>query len=353
MRVLLILLLSLVASFPLPVLKAAPGESEVPSEPRAEEMFLGRWALTLPNGRAGWLEITRQDGWYDGMLLWGGGSVLPVGSVVKTDGGVTVTRIRKVERKDGSGEVVRVQHLTDTISARADRDVMQLVITSPRSDGSGFDRQAFSGRRIPPLPPRPDLSRLIFAAPITLFNGTDLTGWRLIGTEVEDGWRVEDGVLFNRPAPRVEGQPRRRFGNLRTVDEFMDFNLTLEVMVPPDSNSGVYLRGIYEVQVSDSYGEPLGWHNMGAIYSRITPATSAEKPAGEWQTLDMTLVDRHVTVILNGVTIIENAPLLGCTGGALTSDEFRPGPILLQGDHGPIAYRNIVLRPIADKGSGR
>jgi hypothetical protein len=96
----------------------------------------------------------------------------------------------------------------------------------------------------------------------------------------------------------------------------------------------------------DSYGKPLDSHNMGALYSRVTPSMSAEKPAGEWQTLDMTLVDRHVTVVLNGKKIIDNQPALGCTGGALWSDQFRPGPIYLQGDHGAVSYRNIVLRPV-------
>jgi hypothetical protein len=108
----------------------------------------------------------------------------------------------------------------------------------------------------------------------------------------------------------------------------------------------VYLRGIYEVQVMDSHGRGLDSHHMGAIYSRITPTVSAEKPAGQWQTMDITLCDRHVTVVLNGTPIIDNQPLLGCTGGALWSDEFRPGPIYLQGDHTAVSYRNIVLTPI-------
>ena len=114
----------------------------------------------------------------------------------------------------------------------------------------------------------------------------------------------------------------------------------------PNSNSGVYLRGVYEVQVLESFGKPLDSHNMGAVYSRITPSVAAERKIGEWQALDITLVDRHVTVILNGRTIIDNQPLLGCTGGALTSDESRPGPLYLQGDHSDIDYRNIVLRPV-------
>ena len=87
---------------------------------------------------------------------------------------------------------------------------------------------------------------------------------------------------------------------------------------------------------------------MGALYSRITPKVAAEKPAGEWQQLDITLSQRHLTVILNGRTIIDNQPVKGVTGGALSSDDFSQGPVYLQGDHGKVRYRNIVLTPIED-----
>jgi hypothetical protein len=96
----------------------------------------------------------------------------------------------------------------------------------------------------------------------------------------------------------------------------------------------------------ESFGKQLDSHHMGALYSRITPSVSAEKPIGEWQTMDITLVDRHLTVILNGKTLIDNQPVLGCTGGAMTSDETKPGPIYLQGDHTNVDYRNMVLRPV-------
>jgi hypothetical protein len=152
-------------------------------------------------------------------------------------------------------------------------------------------------------------------------------------------------VLINR-THHEEGKPRIAHTNIRTEREFEDFNLTLEARTLKNSNSGIYLRGIYEVQVFESYGRPVDSHNMGAIYSRICPTVAAEKPIGEWQTLDITLVDRHVTVILNGRTIIDNQPLLGCTGGALWSDPLRPGPIYLQGNHSDIDYRNIMLRPV-------
>ena len=128
---------------------------------------------------------------------------------------------------------------------------------------------------------------------------------------------------------------------MRTIQEFEDFKIKLEINIPAHSNSGVYLRGRHEIQVIDSYGADLDSHNMGALYSRITPSVAAEKPAGTWQTMEITLCDRYVTVILNGVNIIDNQPVIGPTGGALTSDVFAPGPIYLQGDHGTISYRNI------------
>ena len=164
---------------------------------------------------------------------------------------------------------------------------------------------------------------------------------------MDSAWSAEGGVLSNRPPKRAPGTPAKRTANLRTEREFEDFNVKLEVNVPAGSNSGVYLRGLYEVQVADSHGKALDSHNMGAIYSRLTPAVAAEKLAGEWQTLELTLVDQHATVVLNGRVIIDNQPLLGVTGGALGWDPLRPGPILLQGDHGPVSYRNLVLRPVA------
>lgn len=310
------------------------------------DALLGRWALTLANDRAGWLEIKREGGWYDGALLWGGGSVVPVASVAIVDGTLTVTRVREVPRKNASDAVVRKQQFTETLSGRLVGEELKMTRTAFNAAGTGVEREEFIGKRIPALPPAPDLSKVKFGEPITLLNGRDLTGWRLIEAKAENGWSVINGELVNRPAPKVEGQPARRFGNLRTEREFEDFNLKLEVNVPEKNNSGIYLRGIYEIQVFDSFGKALDSHNMGALYSRITPSVAAEKPASQWQTFDITLVDRHLTVVLNGTTIIANQPIQGCTGGALWSDEFRPGPLFLQGDHGAVSYRNLVLRPV-------
>lgn len=310
-----------------------------------EGPYLGRWALTVPGGGAGWLGVTNERGFLEANILWGGGSVVPCESAYVDGDALVVTRLNEVERKDAAGNVFATQRFTKTIRAKVSGDSLACTISEPNTNGNGVSTSEFAGKRIPDLPPAPDLSSLKFGEPMALFNGRDLTGWKLTNDKQENGWSAQDGILVNNPV-HEEGKPHKPYGNLRTEKEFEDFNLKCEVLVGEKGNSGIYLRGIYEVQVEDSYGEALDSHNMGAIYSRIAPAVAAEKPAGQWQTYDITLCDRHVTVVLNGKAIIDNQPLMGCTGGALTSDEFKPGPIYLQGDHTGISYRNIVLTPI-------
>jgi hypothetical protein len=311
----------------------------------ATNPFIGRWALTIPGGGAGWLGVEQKGDGLKSRILWGGGSVVPTAGTDVDEDILYVVRSRRARRKDASSNTVYVDRSMEVITARAFGDELRLTLFKPNADGSSATLAKFTGKRIPPLPPAPDLSKVKYGRSVTLFNGEDLSGWELTNPHATSAWSAKKGVLVNSPAPRGSG-PRVHYGNLRTVDPFEDFRLTLEVNVPPRGNSGVYLRGVYEVQVMDSHGRDLDSHHMGAIYSRITPTVSAEKPAGQWQTMEMTLLDRHVTVVLNGTRIIDNQPLLGCTGGALTSDEFRPGPIYLQGDHTAVSYRNIVLTEI-------
>jgi hypothetical protein len=303
-----------------------------------ENPFDGGWALTLPGDHTGWLGVASNGKRIDAQMLWVSGSVFKLDGA-RLDGDKLVL----MRRRQTNGKTGKI-NLTETITATRDGDSLQLVSVTPKADGSGEDRAEFTGKRLPPMPPAPDLSKITFGDPVQLFNGNNLDGWRLVETGAANGWSAHDGILSNQQT-QEEGQPRKNYGNLRTVAEFEDFNLRAETRVPKDGNSGVYIRGIYEVQVYDSYGKPLDSHNMGAIYSRIKPAFAAEKPAGEWQTLDITFVDRHATVVLNGIKIIDNQPVLGPTGGALWPEVDRPGPIYLQGDHTGIEYRNIVLRP--------
>ena len=312
------------------------------------DQFLGIWALDLDyeSSNAGWMEIRQEDGYLDASVLWQGGSVTPVEFVYTAENHLMITRV--VREKDESGEPVREhRQLFRYDLTKEGNDKVSGRGFIPNVNGLGVEVVSFTGKRIPPVPPAPDLGNLKFGTKVKLLNGKDLSGWELLEPKSVNGWKVTDGVLVNDPVQK-EGEEHIHYGNLRTVETFEDFNLKLEVNVPKGSNSGVYLRGIYEVQVEDTYGKPLDSENMGALYSRIVPLLAAEKPAGEWQEMDITLCKRHLTVILNGKKIIDNQPIKGVTGGAMTSDEFIPGPIYLQGDHGTISYRNIVLTPIVD-----
>lgn len=311
--------------------------------------FLGQWTLDIEGGSVGWLEVRQEDNYIDADLLWVAGSVTPVANVfLEADSYLIVTQTGNVVRKrDEEGKPVRQHVLTTWLEIKKNGvDRLSGLRLSPRRNGLGVDSITFTGTRLPPVPSAPDLSKVKFGEPVVLFNGIDLTGWKLINEKQVNGFKVIDGVLVNDPVQPGEDGKRISYGNIMTDKEFEDFNLKLEVNVPEGSNSGVYLRGMYEIQVFDSYKKPLDPHNMGALYSRITPSVNAEKPAGEWQSLDITLCDRHLTVILNGVKIIDNQPVYGPTGGAIKSDVFAPGPIYLQGDHGKVMYRNIVLTPI-------
>lgn len=310
------------------------------------EDYLGHWTIDVDGGGVGWLEVVQKEGYVDASLLWKGGSVVPVANVFLAGNGMLyVTRTSPRKRKIPGSDEERTHMVTNWFEATSDGEKLSGYLMTPKGNGIGVDSVRFEGVKLPDAAPAKDLATLKFGEPIELFNGKDLTGWKLINEKQVNGFKVVNGALVN-DASHKPGEPSVSYGNLRTVDEFEDFNLTLEVNVPKGSNSGVYLRGIYEIQVLDSYGKELNSHNMGALYSRITPTIAAEKPAGEWQTLDITLADRYVTVILNGQMIINNQLAYGPTGGALHSDVFAPGPIYLQGDHGTVSFRNLILRPV-------
>ncbi len=323
--------------------------AEIPCESSpadSENSFLGMWGIDVAGGGVGWLKVHEKQGFLDGELLWIGGSVLPVSDIYLVDENtLVVTRTsERVLKKDDMGKE-RVHIKTSTLRITKTGNKIAGTMSGPSSEGKGEQISHFTGKRMPPVGPAPDLSTIKYGKPIKLFNGKDMQGWRPIDPNSANGFKVVNGTMLNNPVQPENGE-HIYYSNLRTEQEFGDFNLKLEVNVPKGNNSGVYLRGLYEIQVVDSYGLALDSHNMGAVYSRITPSEAAEKPAGEWQTLDITLVDRHITVIFNGKNIVDNQAVDGPTGGAISSDVFAPGPIYLQGDHGKVTYRNIVLTPV-------
>jgi hypothetical protein len=185
--------------------------------------------------------------------------------------------------------------------------------------------------------PAPLLKRKAPAAwskPEALFNGKDLTGWEP-DDPPQNRWKAENGELVNEKAG----------ANIRTTRKFGDFKLHIEYNCPKDGNSGVYLRGRYEIQVEyEPPGTDDKLHGMGSIYGFIAPAVDVPARPGQWESYDATLVGRTVTIMRNGVTIIDNQEIPGITGGALDSHEGEPGPLYIQGDHtGGMKYRNITI----------
>lgn len=196
----------------------------------------------------------------------------------------------------------------------------------------------WTGVRAPLLPDKDDASWKR-GDPIVLFDGHDLTGWEALPPGHLSSWVVRDGGLTN-----LIGAT-----DLISDKKFWNFILSLEFRLAPHANSGIALRGRYEVQLADDADRPPSNRGTGAIYNRIAPNYNAAKPAGEWQMLTVRLVGRQVTVILNGIRVINRQTVDGPTAIALDSNEGDPGPILLQGDRGTAEFRNVVVYPLTKK----
>jgi hypothetical protein len=285
----------------------------------APDAMQGRWDITVrtPDGdRPSWVEIRHSGrealvGQFVGVV----GSARPIARVDVRGDSLRFSIPRQWE--DGTGDLA--------VEGRMQGDRLTGSMTFP--DGTRYD---WTGVRAPSLrrPAAP-----VWGAPVRLLNRNDLGGWRAVGGQNQ--WIVTDGVL----------RSPKSGANLVTERRFGDFKLHVEFRYPKESNSGVYLRGRHEVQIQDDFGLEPALDRFGAVYGFIAPSQIAARPAGEWQSYDITLVGRMVTVVANGRTMICNREIPGITGGAIDSDEGAPGPLLLQGDHGPVEYRNITLTP--------
>ena len=296
---------------------------------------VGNWSLDLPyeTMKAGQLEITRKGGGkFSGLVLWRWAEP---------------TEALTCEVRGNRFCLVHPWRMI--LEGEVDGNGLTGTITPVKPDGTADleHQDRLVGRRNPPIEPaHTSLAKL--GEPIDLLKD-GLDGWVAMDAKAKFGWSFKDGVLSNKLGKKADGSWNHGGANLMTRrSDFYDFNLSYDVRVPKASNSGVYLRGRYEIQVVDSYGQDPSFLNMASLYGRIVPSVAAEKPAGEWQHVDVTLYKRHLTVLLNGVKIIDNAPVSGVTGGAIDSNEFVSGPIYLQGDHSDADYRNMILRPVVD-----
>lgn len=270
--------------------------------------FVGRWDFNV-SGRANWLGITQKGGNLEVWFQPTGGNVYQVEDV-KLDGSHLMLNLSRqlVWDLDASGD-----QLTG-VQKRGDK-------TTP-----------LTGVRAPALKRSAPAA---WSKPEPLFNAKDLSGWEPIGDPANSHWAVKDGLLVN----EAHG------ANLKTTRKFDDFKVHFEVNCPDDANSGFYLRGRYEVQLEY---EPLTSNpperRIGSIYGRIAPKGDLPRTPGQWETFDVTLVGRNVTVVRNGVTTIDHQEIEGITGGALDANEGEPGPFYIQGDHtGGLKFRNITV----------
>ena len=286
-----------------------------------DDQLFGRWDVTVktPNGNfPSWWEIYRQDEVIVGRFVGRLGSSRPI------------DRLEVIgDQFKFSLPIQYEEHKTDLMfSGRLGQG--RLKGTTNAENGSILEWEAFRAPDLEmPSDPR-------WGEPIQLFNGTNLRGWKARHLEAPNNWRAKDGVLANTD----------KGTDLMTDDVFQDFKLHTEFRYPQGSNSGVYLRGRYEVQVQDDFGKEPSNLNIGAVYGFLTPTKNAAKKADEWQSLDITLLGRRITIELNGEMIVEKQEIPGITGGALNSHEGEAGPILLQGDHGPVYFRNLMLTPV-------
>jgi hypothetical protein len=188
-----------------------------------------------------------------------------------------------------------------------------------------------AGVRAPKLDRKPPKA---WTEPEPLFNGKDLTGWKPIGAAANN-WVVQNGELVN----------QEHGANIKTTRKFDDFKLHIEYNCPDEGNSGIYLRGRYEVQVEyEKVDANDKFHSIGSIYSFIAPAVDLPRKPGTWESFDITLVGRHLTIVRNGIKTVDNQEIPGITGGALDCNEGEPGPFYIQGDHtGGMKYRNITI----------
>lgn len=302
--------------------------------------LLGYWTLTVDSGEPAWLRIAEEKGKPVATMRLYVGQDGPYPDARIEDGHIRFT-LKKRPAAKGSKVT-----LSQTVEASVEDGKLVGAITSVRDDGGVEQTKQFTGMKVLELPRKaPDLSQVKFGHPVSLFNGQDLTGWRAHESDKQFGWSVEDGLLVN-TTPKTDFSATGAFANLRTEAVFEDFWLHIEFLIEADRNSGVYLRGMWEAQVVDRDSRMQGVSGVGSIFSRIPPTVNAGKPPGEWQTYDLTLVDGHVTVVLNGVKVIDNQPLGDPTGGAIQTDRAAPGPIYLQGDHTSVKFRDIYLAPV-------
>ena len=342
----------------IPLLAAVILASVVLSGQTQPNPFLGVWNINGTGQDAAmiwWLEVKDEGGQLRGMFLNRVGNPAPLG-IVRVEGDELVFRAGSAERPSGPEYRAKIE---------GGKLVGRHTVT--QGGGRGRGRANVDPTAPPPPPPPPPTERTVswvgarppawpksdanakhtYGKPVVLFDNASLDMW---GVQIESrpsGWSILDGAMTNwhevKPGERAPAG-----NNLVSKEKFLNFKIETEYKLAAGSNSGIYVRGRYELQLlddlTDTRTSPLLSHM--AIYGRTAPSVKASKAAGEWQTMEAIVVGNRVTVTLNGQRVHDNAEILGVTGGMLDNDELAPGPLMVQGDHSAVWIRKLVVTPI-------
>jgi hypothetical protein len=295
----------------------------------AGEDFNGRWDITTQGRRAWWVELN------------GVGTAAPNGKFVSAYGGdmntITTIAVENGELKFTIDQPERA----GAAPKAASRSVYHAHLVTGKLEGT-FEVEGrntppvkWTGVRAPVITEKDD-GTWKEGTPINLFNGKDAAGWKALNPDAEMKWTVQDAILRNAP-PTTD---------IISEQKFWNFKLHVDFRIVQNSNSGIGLRGRYEIQILEDYGKPPQTHGAAALYSRVAPSVNASKPAGEWQSYDIRLVGRQLTVVHNGTKVLDKVEVEGLTAIATNADEAEPGPFIVQGDHSYVEIKSFVVTPL-------
>jgi hypothetical protein len=296
----------------------------------ADRDFNGRWditAMTKPRPRAWWLELNGAGtSSVAGKFVSAYAGDMNTIDTISVDNGELRFTLTPPARQGKAPELKRI-YRASMVNGKLEGTF--------ETEGQKESPLKWTGVRAPAIAEKDD-GTWKEGKPIDLFNGKDLTGWKGLVPGAEVKWSAQNGILKNAP-PTTDIISERSFWN---------FKLHMEFRIVEHSNSGIGLRGRYEIQILDDFGKPAGTHGAAALYSRVAPSVNASKPAGEWQSYDIRLVGRQLTVVHNGTKVLDKVEVEGLTAIAENADEAEPGPFVIQGDHSNVEIKSFVVTPL-------
>jgi len=351
------ILATLAASFCLfncaPTTKAPTADTS-----KSAAQYEGRWLIEFSAGgprSVGWVELNKVGSPDANGLIVGapGGGMYPLTSIKVLDSGALeftykgkwgsnipeVAKKENEERKairDAGKEPPEREEVAAVYTAKLEGDTLVGKQEWPDAPGR-FNAISFTAKKAPEIHEHDD-GTWVAGETVTLV-GEGIANPFTIPLDKETGWSLKNGLLTNFPPSE----------NLESKDKFWNFDLHAEYRLFDHSNSGIGLRGRYEVQIAESFGKEPHKQGHAALYYRLVPTSNPSKKIGEWQAIDVRLIGREVSVTLNGVKVIDKGIIDGLTAMATNTDEANPGPITIQGDHEKVEFRKFTVTRLEKK----